>query len=178
MEIRLARVSDSKHIAMMSRDLIEVGLGWSWTPTAVSNQIKSRDTIVVLARIRQRLAGFAIMYFLEEDAHLYLLGVKPAYQRQGIGCRLVEWLEESARIAGIAEIHLEVRLSNQSARDFYRTLGYQEVALLPRYYRGREAAVRMRRKLRQVRWSEFSHGFPEQGLAAGFIEFPFNRKLT
>lgn len=147
-ELRLATLADAVPIGLMSRDLIETGLTWSWRPERVARQIRCADTVVLTAAARQQLVGFGIMHFLDEDAYLYLLGVKPSYQRAGIGRRLVEWLEKSALVAGIATIHLEARASNRGARSFYRALAYREVALVPRYYCGREPAVRMAHDLR------------------------------
>jgi ribosomal-protein-alanine N-acetyltransferase len=97
---------------------------------------------------RGRLAGFALMEFGEERAHLVLLAVRPEHRRMGIGRRLVEWLVESARAAGIASLHLELRAGNEAARGFYRAMGFDETLVVPGYYRGREAALRMIRVLR------------------------------
>ncbi|MGH8533223.1 MAG: GNAT family N-acetyltransferase [Gammaproteobacteria bacterium] len=154
LELRLARLSDAKRIATMSRELIEHGLGWSWTPDRVANHIRRPDTVVLAAKALGGLVGFAIMYFGEEDAHLNLLAVSPLHRRTGIGRRLMRWLERSAGFAGICAIHVEVRASNRSAQSFYRSLGYRPVGLWAGYYCGREAAVRMSRTLRSVRWSE------------------------
>ena len=153
-ELGLARLSDAKRIATMSRELIEHGLGWSWTPDRVANHIRRPDTVVLAAKALGSLVGFAIMYFGEEDAHLNLFGVSPLHRRTGIGRRLMRWLERSADFAGICAIHVEVRASNRSAQSFYRSLGYRPVGLWAGYYCGRETAVRMSRTLRSVRWSE------------------------
>ena len=83
------------------------------------------------------------MHFGIEDARLNLLAVKPDYQRGGLGRRLVKWLEESALIAGISVIYLEVRTTNQVALAFYQKLGYRQVAVMPSYYGGRESALQM-----------------------------------
>lgn len=155
--LRLARPEDAERIARMSRDFIEEGLGWAWTPSRVKNRIQARESLVLTARATGPIVGFAIMEFLEEDAHLALLAVSPPYQRCGIGHRLVRWLEKSAEVAGISVIHLEVRAGNLAAHSFYRSLGYREVGLLPRYYRAQEAAIRMMRQLRALRWSELSN---------------------
>ena len=155
--LRLAKPDDAARIAHMSRDLIEEGLGWSWIPARVKNRIQARETLVLTARAAGPLVGFGIMEFLEEDAHLALLAVCPRYQRCGIGHRLVRWLEKSAEVAGISVIHLEVRAGNLAAHAFYRSLGYREVGLLPRYYRAQEAAIRMMRQLRALRWSDVSN---------------------
>ncbi len=147
--LRPGRPDDAEKIAMMSRDLIETGLGWSWGPDRVSRSLRNKDTMTVIACDRDRIVAFAIMYFGEEHAHLNLLAVRPSHQRLGIGRRLVEWMVESAFSAGIATIHLELRASNYTARSFYRTLGFAESAYIPGYYRGREMALRMMRVLRK-----------------------------
>lgn len=146
--LRLATPGDAGDIASMSRDLIEYGLGWSWTRGRVARNISHRETTTLVACSGKRMVGFAMMYFGDDHAHLNLLAVRPPYQRLGLGRRMLAWLVDSARVAGISAIHLEVRSNNAGARRFYRALGFQEVALLPRYYSGVEAAVWMARDLR------------------------------
>ncbi|MDZ7686499.1 MAG: hypothetical protein U5O39_17175 [Gammaproteobacteria bacterium] len=46
-----------------------------------------------------------------------------------------------ARVAGVANIDLEVRSDNKEAMEFYASLGYQVGKTLEGYYRGREDAV-------------------------------------
>ena len=145
--IAVARRRDASAIALMSRELIEAGLAWSWTPERVARAIASRHTIVAVARSAYRLAGFGIMRYGDDDAHLDLFAVAYGYRRQGLGRRLLEWLEKPALVAGIADVTLEVRAANRGARAFYESSGYRQVEALPGYYQGREAAIRMRRRL-------------------------------
>jgi ribosomal-protein-alanine N-acetyltransferase len=149
LNLRLATVDDAAEIAAMSRDLIEMGLGWSWTAARVARNIRSASTLNVVACVPGRLAGFAIMYFGDEHAHLSLLAVRPEWQRAGLGRRLVDWLEESALVAGIGTVRLELRASNRAARRFYARLGFAEIARVPAYYGGVETAVRMSRDIRR-----------------------------
>lgn len=144
----LAAPANVATIAAMSRELIEEGLPWSWTPARVARNLAQADTVVLTARSNQHLAGFAIMQFGEERAHLSLLGVRPDYQRQGVGRRMLEWLTASALTAGIASIHLELRETNLGARRFYLAQGYAETARIAGYYGGIETAVRMLREIR------------------------------
>jgi ribosomal-protein-alanine N-acetyltransferase len=146
--LRFGRLSDAASVAIMSRELIESGLGWSWTPERVARSIRDPDTVTLIGADGARIIAFAIMHFGDEHAHLSLLAVRPAHQRTGIGTRLVDWLMESAQIAGIATVSLELRTSNDEARRFYLALGFTEAAYIPGYYRGRETAVRMVRELR------------------------------
>ncbi len=147
---RLARLPDAFAIALMSRELIETGLGgWSWDPQRVTRAIRARDTVVLVAAVQDPLAGFAIMNFGDTSAHLSLLAVRPAHHRRGIGGGMMGWLEESALVAGIATINLELRTHNSAARDFYRALGFRETAYVPGYYQGVETALRMSRDIRR-----------------------------
>jgi ribosomal protein S18 acetylase RimI-like enzyme len=146
--LKLAAPADAAAIAAMSRELIETGLPWTWTPERVARNLAHADTLVLTARDAERLAGFAIMQFGEERAHLSLLAVRPDYRRQGVARRLLEWLTASALTAGIASIHLELRETNPGARRFYLNLGFAETVRIPGYYRGRETAVRMLREIR------------------------------
>jgi len=147
-EFALAKPADSVRIAAMSRDLIEAGLEWRWRNARVLKQILHPEVNVLAARANGALIGFAIMHYHSDTAHLLLLAVNPAYRRRGIGRRMVEWLEKSARVAGIAHVQLEVRARNKTTRQFYRALGYRETQIMPHYYYGREAAVRLQHDLR------------------------------
>ena len=146
-EIRLARLAEAESIAVMSRDLIEGGLGWTWTPSRVAECIRHSDTNVVVADSNGDMMGFAIMRFGTEHAHLDLLAVVPTGRRRGVGRQLVEWLEKVARVAGTPVICLEVRAGNRAAQAFYRRLGYRTMGTVPGYYGGVETAVQMARDL-------------------------------
>jgi ribosomal protein S18 acetylase RimI-like enzyme len=155
--IRLAETRDAQAIALMSRDFIEAGLGWKYDAPRVLRAIRDRDTLAVVACEGSKAApgavtGFAIMELGEERAHLVLLAVRPPHRRLGIGQRLFQWLLESARTAGMASIHLELRATNDAARRFYRAMGFYETVLVPGYYRSgegrKEGALKMLRVLR------------------------------
>ncbi len=148
LRLRLAVREDATEIALMSRDLIEHGLGWSWTRSRVARNIAHADSSTVVACSGRQLIGFAMMYFGDDHAHLNLFAVKQAYQRNGVGRRMITWLEGTARTAGISAMHLEVRANNVAARGFYKSLGFREMAVLPGYYGSVEAAVWMARALR------------------------------
>lgn len=147
-KIGLARLDDAAAIAQTSRSLIERGLPWSWTEGRVVGCIRRSDCTVIVARDRRRFAGFAIMDFYEQHAHLSLLAVRPGYRQQGLGSRLVLWLEATARTGGVFDVRLEVRADNRAAQAFYEKLGYSVVGLHKAYYAGIEDAACMSHDLR------------------------------
>jgi ribosomal-protein-alanine N-acetyltransferase len=170
--VALADAGDAREIAEMSRDLIEQGLTWSWTPARVQHFISGAESSVVVAR-RPRsgdippydarrnnvrrigarridarcIAAFAIMHFGDDVAHLNLLAVAPEHRRQGLGRQLMDWLTATAIEAGVFRINLELRTHNDQARAFYESLGFASRGVVQGYYQGREAALRMSRNL-------------------------------
>ena len=149
MKIRLglARAAEVPRLAAMARSLVEHGLPHTWDERRLCRCLANRDYVVLIARDGRRIAGFAVMEFLEHRAHLSLMAVDPAYQGHGIGRALLHWLEETARTAGTFLIHLEVRAGNLEARKFYERVGFTEAGRRRHYYAGGEDAVRMARNI-------------------------------
>jgi len=146
-DIRQARIRDATKIGHLSRTIIEYELGWSWTPQRIAKKIKDKNTNVVVAVEENHVIGFAVMGYLENEAHLDLFGVDPNYQRNGIGTKLIDWLEKTALVSGIGIIYLETRLKNKTGRKFYQKLGYKNIQHIQQYYDGREAAIRLAKDL-------------------------------
>jgi ribosomal protein S18 acetylase RimI-like enzyme len=147
MTLAPARRGDAARLAAMSRRLVEAGLEPCWTAGRIERHVARDDSVVLVARDGGGIAGFAIMEFGDEAAHLDLLAVEPVHRRRGLGRRLVGWLEETARVAGTFTIRLEVRGGNRAAHAFYRALGYRENGWARGYYQGAEDALRFVRDL-------------------------------
>lgn len=141
--IEHALPTDAHLIGVLSRDLIESGLKWSWKAPRVAQRIRSSSSLVVVARDHDKVVGFVILRFLNDYVRLDLLAVTDEYQRRGIGRRLVECVEESALMNGKTIVHLELRETNLAARNFYRSLGYIDFVRIPGYYQRQESALRM-----------------------------------
>jgi len=140
--IELAALDDSEEIGEMSKEDIEFGLPWRWTPPRIARAIGNSAINVAVARSPAGLAAFGIMNYADEVAHLLLFAVRSSRRRAGIGSALLIWLEDVARAAGIATIRLEAREDNAPARAFYLKHGYREIAKVPGMYCGIEDGVR------------------------------------
>jgi ribosomal-protein-alanine N-acetyltransferase len=92
-----------------------------------------------------RTAGFVVCRKLSDDeAEVLSLVVDPEVRRRGVASRLMR--EVLDHVAGVTW-YLEVRESNQPARNLYRKLGFEDISLRPAYYQDTgEAAVVMRLK--------------------------------
>jgi [ribosomal protein S18]-alanine N-acetyltransferase len=82
------------------------------------------------------------MHFLDE-MHVNKIAVADAWRRRGIAAMLMQLCFDFARGNGLRTISLEVRASNDGAREFYRRLDFVPVYTRRRYYPDGEDAVVM-----------------------------------
>jgi ribosomal-protein-alanine N-acetyltransferase len=135
----------------MSHEFVEKGLRPAWTSSRITWHIRHPESIVLTAIAGGPVAGFAIMRYADDVAHLNLLAIDLTHRRRGVARRLMTWLEETALTAGTFIIGLELRATNDAAYAFYATLGYRELGRVPGYYQGIEPAIRMARDVRTGR---------------------------
>jgi ribosomal-protein-alanine N-acetyltransferase len=89
-----------------------------------------------------RIAGFAVSRVTGPgERELLNLAVAPEFRRHGVGAELVQPLVTTPGIC----VFLEVRESNQTARLFYKSQGFQQVGVRPGYYESpQESAIVMK----------------------------------
>lgn len=133
--IRLATPADARAVAELSRDAIEAGLGWTYTPDRILTAMRSRITNVAVVYEGWHLLAAGIMDYGDLSAHLVLLGVQRAQRRRGLGRHVLTWLEACALTAGVRRVSAEVRADNPGAIAFYEALGYELRDRVAGYYR-------------------------------------------
>ena len=149
-QIGFARLSDAIAISQLSREEVEYGLGWNYTPPKIVRIIKSKSQNIVVARLEKELVGFGVMTYRKDQANLDLLAVRQEYRRNKAGSQIVLWLEKVATTAGAFNVFVQSRETNPGALAFYEYLGYEKLDVLPGYYRGIENAVVMAKSLRTM----------------------------
>jgi ribosomal-protein-alanine N-acetyltransferase len=82
----------------------------------------------------ERILGYLISWLVHDEVHILNVGTAPEARRRGIGRALMEAAAEAGRRKGARLSTLEVRRSNLPAIGLYRSLGYREVGVRPRYY--------------------------------------------
>lgn len=88
----------------------------------------------LVARLGDRVIGYAGMWVLLDEAHITNLAVHPDYRRRGVGRRLLAALERLAARLGARRMTLEVRPSNAAALHLYRRSGFEVRGRRPHYY--------------------------------------------
>jgi ribosomal-protein-alanine N-acetyltransferase len=96
------------------------------------------------------IAGYGIMSMGAGEAHVLNVCVREEYRGRGLARRVMLYLIDRARNAGMYEAFLEVRPSNTVAARLYESLGFEQVGVRRGYYQasnGREDAAVLRRVL-------------------------------
>lgn len=94
------------------------------------------------------LVGYLLAILIPDEAHLGNLAVHPDARRLGAAQTLLDDLLASCLKARVARVTLEVRESNEIARNFYYKNGFIDIAIRKNYYRNPvEDAIVMLRSL-------------------------------
>lgn len=81
-----------------------------------------------------RLLGYFLALQGVDEMHLLNITVQPAHQGQGLARMMLDELCARTRALGRTQIWLEVRQSNERARQVYQRYGFSEVGLRRAYY--------------------------------------------
>ena len=96
--------------------------------------------------IENRIVGFINYYDIYERMEIVNFNVLVFFQNHHIGSSLLEYLIQLAKKNNKQNITLEVRISNEVARNLYKKFGFREVALRKFYY-GNEDGILMEKQV-------------------------------
>jgi [ribosomal protein S18]-alanine N-acetyltransferase len=88
----------------------------------------------VVGKLDGKVAGYAGMMFVADEAHVTNIAVAPAARRRGVATRLLAHLVAVAVSRRCRAMTLEVRMGNTAAQDLYRKFGFQDAGVRPNYY--------------------------------------------
>lgn len=115
-----------------------------WSRDAFGEAVRSGDYEYVAALSEEGPVGYAGMQVVPDEAEVTNIAVKEAFRGLGIGERLMEALETICRRRGVRYLHLEVRESNEPARNLYKRRGFEIDGIRKNFYqKPQENAVLM-----------------------------------
>lgn len=109
--------------------------GDPWPQRFFLDALAAPEALCLVAEREGQLAGYLVASFEPPFAELQNLGTSPEHQRCGIARALLQELIATARVRGIRELGLEVRVSNAAAQALYRAHGFRLTGLRRGYYR-------------------------------------------
>ncbi len=110
----------------------------AFTKQQISYLLTDYNTISLVAKVDNEIAGFVILQLESEDdvvfGHIVTLNVATKYRRKGIAQTMLHETENILKSRGITESRLEVKQDNSAAIKLYQRLGYREIGKLDHYY--------------------------------------------
>ena len=106
-----------------------------WPVNAFRHELtQNRNARYVVARMGDRVAGYAGLWLMVDEAHITTFAVHPDLRRHRIGERLLQRLFEIAAVMSAEWLTLEVRASNLPAQKLYEKYGFRRAGVRRRYY--------------------------------------------
>jgi N6-L-threonylcarbamoyladenine synthase len=112
----------------------------AWSFDTMETEVASQHSRYIVAFDPEspgRLAGYAGLLAPRgsDDGDIQTIAVSPDFRRRGLARILMRTLIGEARSRGASAVFLEVRADNPSARALYDSLGFEQIAVRPNYYR-------------------------------------------
>jgi len=104
-----------------------------WSKRIFSDCLRAGYECWVLAT-RDRIVAHGVLSVGVEEAHVLTLCVHPDFRRQGYGRRMLKQLLDKGYRKNAGVCFLEVRASNQEARQLYLSMGFVQVGERRQYY--------------------------------------------
>jgi ribosomal-protein-alanine acetyltransferase len=128
--IRDFKAADAEGIRQLLSRIPEAA---RWPPQDL--QGSAATSVVRISEENGEVLGLMVFRIIADEAEILNLAVDSRRRRQGIAWRLIEDAFATCKAAGVKRIFLEVRESNQAARNLYARIGFAENTRRPKYYR-------------------------------------------
>lgn len=118
-----------------------------WSVNSIASELANPLSTWIVAVENGTVCGYVGSQSVLDSADMMNIAVHPEYRNRGIACALVSELIALLKNQNVISLMLEVRVSNESAINLYKKLGFEIVGKRPRYYHNpREDAYIMRKE--------------------------------
>jgi len=124
------RVPDLTEVMAVERQAYPV----PWTHGNFVDSLAAGYPAEVLRGPRAELLGYWVAMPGVDEMHLLNITVVPAWQGRGLAVAMLDRLVACCRERGLTQLWLEVRVSNERAREVYQRYGFAEVGRRRAYY--------------------------------------------
>jgi len=106
-----------------------------WSYNAFKLEVTENDfAFYTVALDYGKVIAYAGMWIVLDEAHITNVAVHPGHRGNGIGRAMMMEQVGRAVIMGVTKIFLEVRVSNNIARNLYYSLGFKDIGWRRKYY--------------------------------------------
>jgi ribosomal protein S18 acetylase RimI-like enzyme len=130
MLVRAYREADEQEVVSLWREVFPDAPWWNDPALDIRRKLAVQRDLFLVAEDEGRVVGTAMGGYDGHRGWVYYVAVLPGSRRRGTGTALMRELEERLTRLGCRKLNLQVRTSNASVVDFYRSLGYTTQELI------------------------------------------------
>lgn len=118
-----------------------------WSENSISSELNNRLAYWLVALEEDMVAGYVGSQTVLGETDMMNIAVHPNYRKRGIATDLIQALIAALSEQGSHSLMLEVRSSNEPAKNLYGKLGFEAVGIRRNYYRNpKEDALILRKE--------------------------------
>ncbi len=130
MIIRTMQKGDVAAVAALEAQIFSM----PWSAAGFADTLLRKDVIFLVAYEQDELLGYVGIYCTLDEGEITNVAVAPAARRRGIARALLTELKRQLACRNVAQIVLEVRVSNEPAIRLYEKLGFSVLGVRKNFY--------------------------------------------
>ena len=139
-------IMNESHVAQVA-ELEKSCFSAPWSENSIRYELTIPLSLWLVAMEADALAGYVGSQSVIDEADMMNIAVHPDYRNQGVAKNLIQTLMDTLSGQGSHSLMLEVRQSNEPAKNLYASLGFETVGIRKNYYRNpKENALILRKE--------------------------------
>ena len=136
-----------KHVAQVA-ELEKICFGTAaWSEKSIASELNNALSLWIVAVEDEKVLGYVGSQTVMGETDMMNVAVHPDYRKQGIATGLITELIGALKKQESHCLTLEVRASNEPAKNLYKMLDFEEIGIRKNYYRNpREDALILRKE--------------------------------
>ena len=136
-----------KHVAQVA-ELEKICFGSAaWSEKSIASELNNALSLWIVAVEDEKVLGYVGSQTVMGETDIMNVAVHPDYRKQGIATVLITELIGALKKRESHCLTLEVRASNEPAKNLYKMLDFEEIGIRKNYYRNpREDALILRKE--------------------------------
>lgn len=130
MIIRTMQKGDVAAVAALEAQIFSM----PWSAAGFADTLLREDVIFLVAYEQDELLGYVGIYCTLDEGEITNVAVAPAARRRGIARALLTELKRQLTCRNVAQIVLEVRVSNEPAIRLYEQMGFSVLGVRKNFY--------------------------------------------
>ena len=127
------RAMEEKDIPCVS-DIEKQIFSLPWSEKSFLDAAAKDENVYLVCECTGEIAGYCGMWTVMGEGNVTNVAVSPLYRRRGVAKALISEMEKRAKEKNVTVFFLEVRQSNEAAKELYKNLGYNPIGTRKRFY--------------------------------------------